>query len=221
MTLALALLSDWRSDLPDLLSGLLVSLKVTGLSLLLGLPLGLAFALLTGSRIPALRWPGVALVEIGRGPPTLVMIYLAYFGLPELGLSLAAVPAAIVALGYNTGAYTSEIFRSGLLAVPEGQREAARALGLGRRSELRDVVLPQAVRVATPPLVGFSITVFQASSLCFVIGVPELLSRAYNIATVSFEYLSVLCLAALLYAAVSIPASSLVNHLERVMSRRL
>jgi polar amino acid transport system permease protein len=207
--------------LPDLLDGLWVSLRVTLLALLLGLPLGLVFALLASSTARAVRWLVVLLVEIGRGPPTLVIIYVVYFGLPQVGLTLSAEVSAVIALAYNSAAYTSEIFRGGLLAVPAGQREAAQALGLGRTHQLRDVILPQAIRVAIPPLVGFSITVFQASSLCFVIAVPELLSRAYNIGTMSFDYLNALLLAAVLYAAISIPGSLIVGRLEKQMSARL
>lgn len=221
MTTLASLTSSWPHDFPELLRGLLVSVKVTGLALLIGLPLGVAFGSATTSSRRWVRWPVVVLVEVGRGPPTLVVIYLAYFGLPRLGLTLGAVTAAVVALGYNTGAYVSEIYRGGLLAVPHGQREAARAVGLGWVDTFRYVVFPQAARVAIPPTVSFSIAVFQLSSLCFVIAVPELLSRAYNAGTVTFEFLSVLCLAGLMYAAVSIPASQFVNHLERRLARRL
>jgi polar amino acid transport system permease protein len=215
------MITTWLANLPELLDGLVVSLRVTVVALLLGLPLGIVLALLVSAATPLIRGPAVVLVEIGRGPPTLVIIYLAYFGLPLIGLTFPAEVCAIVALAFNTGAYTSEIFRGGMLAVPPGQREAAQALGLTRAYQLRDVELPQAIRVAIPPVVGFSITVFQASSLCFVIAVPELLSRAYNIGTVNFDYLTPLLLAAALYAAVSIPGSRLANRLEQTMGRRV
>lgn len=216
-----AIWSKWSHYLPQLLPGLLVSLKVTGLSLGIGLPLGVAFGSATNSTHRWVRWPIMVLVEIGRGPPTLVIIYLAYFGLPRIGLTLDAFWSAVVALAYNTGAYVSEIYRGGLLAVPHGQREAARAVGLRPFDQFRYVIFPQAARVAIPPTVSFAILVFQASSLCFVIAVPELLSRAYNIGTVTFDTLGVLCLAGLIYAAIAVPSSQLVNHLERRVARRL
>jgi polar amino acid transport system permease protein len=213
--------AHWLPGLPGLLAGLVVSLRVTAAALLLGLPLGLALALLTGARVRGLRWSAVALVEIGRSPPTLVVVYVAYFGLPKTGITLPAEVAAVLALAYNSGAYTSEIFRGSLLAVPPQQSEAAAALGLRRAHQLRDVVLPQAVRIAIPPLAGFSITVFQASSLCFVIAVPELMSRAYNAGSVSFDYLGALALAALLYAAIAVPGAQGVHLLERRLTRRI
>lgn len=207
--------SNWPSWLPQLLPGLWVSLKLTGAILAVGLPLGLLLAIMIESRIRLLRGIGIAIVEFGRGTPLLVLLYLVYFGLPSHGITLTAFVSTVVAIGFNAAAYGSEIFRAGLLAIPTGQREAARAIGLMPMKELQVVVLPQAIRVVIPPLIGFTILVFQATSLAYTIGVPELLSRAYNIGTISFKVLEVFVLAALLYAVISIPMSQLVNFFER------
>jgi polar amino acid transport system permease protein len=173
---------------------------------------------ISGSAKPV-RWLAIAVVEIARGIPALVVLYLVYFGLPQLQVTLEAFVAASIALGFTMAGYTTEIFRAGITAVPDGQREAARAIGLRRGAELRYVVVPQAVRIVIPPILGYVVLFFQATSLAFAIAIPELISRAYTIGSSTFEYLSVLVLAALLYACVAIPSSQLIDLLERRRDR--
>ncbi|WP_295517264.1 amino acid ABC transporter permease [uncultured Pseudomonas sp.] len=209
------LLANWVEWFPDLWHGLLLSLQVTALALLVGIPLGLVFALGVSSRVLPLRWLSVVLVELGRGAPALILLQYFYFGLPSARITLTAYSAAALALAYCTGAYTSEILRGGLDAVAQGQREAAEMIGLNALDSLRFVVLPQALRIAIPSLLGFSIMIFQASSLCFTIALPELVSRASMIGSSTFQYMPVLVLAGLMYAALCIPAALLVGNLER------
>lgn len=201
--------------LPDLLSGLWISLQVTGLSLLLGIPFGLLLALGVMSKRGAVKALSLFMVEIGRGAPALVLLQFIYFGLPSSGLMLGSFTAAVIALAWNTGAYTSEIIRASLQSVAYGQREAAVSLGLTRLDELRYVILPQGLRVALPGLLGFSILIFQGTSLCFTIALPELVSRAYEIGSTTFRYLPALLSAGVLYAGISIPAALLVSHVEK------
>lgn len=205
-------ISAW---LPDLLGGLSISLQVTALSLLLGIPFGLLLALGVLARNKVIRGASLCLVEIGRGAPALVLLQFIYFGLPSTGLTLGSYSAAVIALAWNTGAYTSEIIRASLQSVAHGQREAAEALGLNRFDELRYVLLPQGLRVALPALLGFSILIFQGTSLCFTIALPELVSRAYEIGSTTFRYFPALLSAGVLYACISIPAAMLVNHVEK------
>lgn len=209
------LFANWVEWFPDLWHGLLLSLQVTALALLVGIPLGLVFALGVSSRVPPLRWLSVVLVELGRGAPALILLQYFYFGLPSAHITLTAYSAAALALAYCTGAYTSEILRGGLDAVAQGQREAADVIGLTALDALRFVILPQALRIAIPALLGFSIMIFQASSLCFTIALPELVSRASMIGSSTFQYMPVLVLAGLMYAALCIPAALLVGNLER------
>jgi polar amino acid transport system permease protein len=204
--------SSW---LPDLLSGLSISLQVTALSLLIGIPFGLVLALGVLAKIRMVKSLSLFLVEIGRGAPALVLLQFIYFGLPTTGLTLGSYAAAVIALAWNTGAYTSEIIRASLQSVAHGQREAAAALGLNRLDELRYVLLPQGLRVALPALLGFSILIFQGTSLCFTIALPELVSRAYEIGSTTFRYFPALLSAGALYASISIPAALLVNHVEK------
>ena len=214
-------LADVQAWLPALLSGLRVSLLVTLCALALGLPAGLGLAIMASARSRLVRGLAVALVEIGRGTPALVVLQIFYFGLAGFGLTLSSFVAASIALALTTAAYSSEIIRGGLQSVPQGEVEAAQALGLPHRDTLRFIVVPQGLRVAIPPLMGFGIIMFQASALAYTIALPELLSQAYSIGSSTFRYLPVLILAGLLYAAVAIPASFLTDHAERRMSRHL
>ncbi len=201
--------------LPDLLGGLWTSVQVAALSLLIGIPFGLVLALGVLSKRRAVKGLSLLVVEIGRGAPALVLLQFIYFGLPTTGLMLGSFTAAVIALAWNTGAYTSEIIRASLQSVAHGQREAAVSLGLNRADELRYVILPQGLRVALPALLGFSILIFQGTSLCFTIALPELVSRSYEIGSTTFRYMPALLCAGALYASISIPAALLVNHVEK------
>jgi polar amino acid transport system permease protein len=216
-----ALFADWADWLPRLLEGLWTSVRLTAVSLLFGVPLGLLLALLTAGRSRVLRFGAIALVELGRGTPALVMLQFFYYGLPSAGLTLTAFVAAVAALSVTTAGYTSEILRAGLQAVPAGEIEAAGALGMSRRDTLRFVIIPQGVRIALPSLMGFAILIFQVTSLTFTISVVELLSQAYTIGAATFRYLDVLVLAGLLYLAVTLPAGWLTDRTERRLSRHL
>ena len=144
-----------------------------------------------------------------------MLLEFIYFGLPSIDLPLTSFWSSVIALGWSTGAYTSEIIRAGLDAVPGGHKEAASALGFSTLDGLRFVILPQGLRVAVPALLGFSILVFQASSLCFTVALPELVSHAYEIGTDTFFYFPALASAGLFYIAVCVPASLLVSYVEQ------
>ena len=209
-----ALFTGWGHWWSEYLPGLWLSIKLTFAILAVGLPLGLLLALFVDGRGRLLRWVSLIVVELGRGTPALVLLYFVYFGLPRAGLTLTGFMAAVAALGFNTGAYTSEIFRAGLKSVSHGQREAAQAIGLTFWKQLRFVVLPQAIRTVVPTLLAFSILVFQGTSLAFAVAVPELMSHAYNTGTTTFRVFSALALAALMYAAVALPMSFVVSRIE-------
>ncbi|TFI42508.1 amino acid ABC transporter permease [Rhodococcus sp. 1R11] len=215
------LLNDWSTYSPDLLKGLWVSVRLAGAALLIGLPFGLLLAVGSSAEQRWVRTVVIAFVEIGRGTPALVVLQLFYFGLPSAGMTLTSFVAASLALALTTAAYTSEILRGGIQSVPQGELEASEALGMPHRDTLRFVVIPQGVRVALPALMGFAILIFQATALAYTIALPELLSAAYSIGSSTFEYLSVLVLAGLFYAAITIPASWLSERAGQRMSRHL
>lgn len=213
------ILAFWLDSLPQLLEGLVVSLQVTIVSLAIGFPLGLLLALGVQSKMRLVYLVSLSVVEIGRGAPALVVLQFAYFGLPSTGLTLSSFAAAVFALAWNTGAYTSEIIRGGLESVPHGEIEAASAMGMVTRDTLRFVILPQGLRVAAPALLGFAVAILQATSLCFSIALPELTSHAYMIGTITFRYMEILALAGILYAAICIPATMVVGVLEQRLGR--
>jgi len=186
-------------DILAVLPGLWLSLGLAALALAVGLPLGLlaGLALHEGNR--ATRWTVWLLTEVGRGFPALITLYLVYFGLPGAGIVLSAFPAVVVAFGYTTASYAAEIFRVAIMSVPSGQTEATAALGLSRARAMGLVILPQAIRIVTPPLIGLSVLVFQGTALAYSVGLQELLGRSYNLGTVRFDTLRFLLVAALLY----------------------
>lgn len=203
------LFAPWSEFFPAFLPGLWVTVQLTVAALVLGLPLGVVLAVAISARQRWLKVATLLVVEFGRGTPGLIVLYLVYYGLPQAGLTLGNFVAATVALAFTTSAYTSEIFRAGLLAVPHGQREASQALSLTPWQELRLVLLPQALRIVIPPLIGFTIILYQGTSLAFAISTPELLSRAYNAASITFQFTSALTLAGCMYAVISLAATVL------------
>ncbi|MBC8751693.1 MULTISPECIES: amino acid ABC transporter permease [Paraburkholderia] len=213
------ILDLWLSWLPSLVAGLGISLEVTVASLVLGIPLGLALAIGVGSPSKSFRAISVVIVELGRGAPALILLQFLYFGLPTVGLTLSSFFSSVVALALSTGAYTSEIMRAGLVSVPFGQREAAYAIGLSTRDSFRLIILPQGLRVAIPPLLGFALVMLQTTSLCFTIALPELVSRANDIGSSTFRYMPVLVLTGFLYASICVPSTLLIGRMEKHLSR--
>jgi polar amino acid transport system permease protein len=178
---------------------------------------GLMLALMRRS---AWRGPrGLAWAAIGflRGTPTLILIFLVYFGLPTTGLRLDPYTAGILALGLNSGAFVAEILRGGFLAVPRGQTEAARALGLRPWALMRRVILPQVLRVALPPLTNEAVTLLKNTSLLSTITVFELTLFAQTAIARTFRPFEFYIATALIYLALS----ALVAWGARCLERRL
>lgn len=200
----MSIFESWIDYFPDFLQGLWVTIQLTLWALLVGLPLGTFFALLGLHSNKAIRYASIIVVEIGRGIPGLVVLYLVYFGLPQVDVALPAFMAAVVALGFTTAAYTSEIIRGGIKSVDRGQFEGAAAVSLSNAKTMRLVILPQAIKKVIPPLIGFGVLLYQGTSLAYAISVPELLSRAYNIASITYQFTAALLLAGLMYASISL-----------------
>ena len=209
------LLRFWSDAMPDMLQGLGASVRLAAVSMVIGLPLGLALCLMVMCRSRIASLLGLAIVEIGRGMPALVILYLVYYGLAGFHVLLDPMPSAIIALAWNYSCYCSEIFRAGINAVPHGQREAGDALGLSGATTFLYVVLPQSFRSIVPALLGQTILLFQDTSLAYTVTVPELMKAAYSYGSSTFQYLRVFVLAGLLYAAVTLPAAWITRWLER------
>jgi len=158
-------------------------------------------------------------VSLIRGTPLLVQLFFIYFALPQAGIILPAIPAGIIALSLNYGAYMTEIFRAGIQAVPRGQEEAAEALGMPERIAFRRIVLPQAVRIVTPAIGNEFIAMLKDSALVSTIGVRETLFLAQRIGRSSFEPIAALLVAALVYWGLTIVFSFFQDRLEKRMAR--
>lgn len=212
-------LAEWAAYLPQMMTGLGVSLTIAGISILLGYPLGLILSVMVTAKNLAVRTLGLAVVEIGRGAPALVILYLFYYGLPKFGIAFESITAACLALTWNSAAYSSEIMRAGLQSVARGQHEASSALGVSQRDTFFQVIMPQGMRSAIPGLMGVAIQMFQGTSLAYAIAVPELMKSAYNIGSQDFNYLQIFTLAGICYAAISMPATWITVAFEKRMGR--
>jgi polar amino acid transport system permease protein len=204
-------------SLPLLLTGLKVTAQLGITSIVAGLVLGLATALLRLYAATALRVLSKLYIDIFRSIPILVLLIVVYYALPFVGLRLSPFMSAAVTLSLVSGAYTAEIFRAGIEAIPRGQFEASQALGLSFRHTLQDVVLPQAIRVVIPPLTNNSINVIKDTALASVVAMPDLLKQATQAQALEANP-TPLIVAALIYIAFLWPLVLLVGRLERRMA---
>ncbi|WP_354558113.1 amino acid ABC transporter permease [Rhizobium aquaticum] len=207
-------------SLPSLLwAGLIFTVPLTLLSFVLGLSLGLvtAIARLFGPKpvADAARF----YVWVIRGTPLLVQLFVIFYGLPSAGILLSAFPAALIGFTLNVGAYTSEIIRAAISSVPRGQWEAAYSIGMSWSQAMRRTILPQATRVAVPPLSNTFISLVKDTSLAAAITVPELFQTAQRIVATTYEPLILYIEAALLYLAMSSVLSLLQMRLEKRFAR--
>jgi polar amino acid transport system permease protein len=202
---------------------LLQGLWLTALLSLVSVPLALIGGLLVAVAAVSvgrwLRWGLLALIDIFRAFPVIVLLILIFYGLPFLGLRLSNFAAVVLALVLNNAAYYAEIFRAGLVAVPAGQMEAARALGLHRMQAMRLVLLPQAIRRVVAPLATNSLELVKETSIASMVALPELL-RSARVGQEQTYNPTPLIAAAVIYAALLWPFARLTARLERRMLRR-
>ncbi len=201
----------WQAG--PLVTGLLVTLQVVTVSLLFSLLIGLLVALMRLSRSPVARLLASCYLELIRNTPLLVQIFLIYFVLaPILGIERFA--AAVLALSLFEGAYASEIFRAGILAIPVGQWEAAASLGMSSRQRYRYVVLPQALRNMAPPLTSQGISLIKDSALVSTIAIYDLSMRGQELVAESFLTFEVWFTIALIYLCLTLGLSAVVRLFE-------
>ena len=205
--------------LPILMNGVALTIIVTLGSLLLSTLLGLVWALMRVSGIGLLAWLSAAIINVIRGIPIIVLLFYLYFVMPDLGITLTALQAAIIGLGIAYSAYQAENFRAGIEAIDRGQIEAAQAIGMGWWLTMRRVVLPQAVRIVLPPYGNTMIMMLKDSSQASTITVAELALQGKLIASSTFKNTSVFTLVALMYLTMSIPLILLVRHFEKRAGR--
>ena len=200
---------------PILMSGVALTIVVTIGSLLLSTVLGLIWAMMRVSGIKVLSMLSASLINVIRGIPIIVLLFYLYFVMPDLGVTLSALQAAILGLGIAYSAYQAENFRAGIEAIDKGQIEAAQAIGMSWWQTMRRVVLPQAVRIVLPPYGNVMIMMLKDSSQASTITVAELALQGKLIASSTFKNTSVFTLVALMYLTMSIPLILLVRHFEK------
>lgn len=204
---------------PLLVAGLKFTVPLTIVSFVLGLALAFGAALI---RLFGPKW-AIAIVRfyvwLIRGSPLLVQLFVIFYGLPNVGIVLDPLTAAIIGFSLNVGAYNSEVIRGVIESIPKGQWEAAYSMGMTRGQALRRAILPQAARVALPPLSNSFIALVKDTSLAAVLTVPEIFQAAQRIASVTYEPLILYTEAALIYLVFSSVLSSAQVRLERKFGR--
>jgi L-cystine transport system substrate-binding protein/L-cystine transport system permease protein len=203
-----------------MLRGLLVgTIPLTVISFLIGMVIALGVALARMSSRPLLRLPARFYTSVIRGTPLLVQLFIIFYGLPQIGVKIPSYPAAIIALSLNVGGYAGEIIRSSILSVPRGQYEAATTIGMTYAQSMRRIILPQATRIAVPPLSNTLLSLVKDTSLASVVLVPELLRRATDAASSSGQFLPLYAFAALYYWVVCWLISLAQDRLETRLER--
>ena len=210
--------NELMHSLPFFLKGLWMTVAVSGLSLIAGTIIGFICGIIRAGRNKFLRYIIGAWVDLIRGTPFLVQVFIVFFILPGVGIELEAFPAAVIALSNLTASFICEIVASGILAVPKGQREAATASGLSQYEQLRFIVLPQAMRTIMPPLVGQYVLLIKDSSVVSAIGVVDITRVGWLTVQRIPEGLMVFGLVGLLYFAICYPLINLSAYLERRMT---
>ncbi len=204
---------------PYILQGGGITILISVVSMILAIGLALAGAVGRLSAHPVPYSLASLYVSLVRGTPLLVQIYFVYFALPFAGIILDAIPAGIMALAFNYGAYMTEIFRAGIQAVPRSQREAAQALGMPDNLAFRRVVLPQAIRIVIPAIGNDFVAMIKDSALVSTIAIQELLWRATRIGRGQHQVLAAITIAALVYWILTIIFSFFQERLERRMAQ--
>ena len=206
-------------DFPRLLLGIPLTLAITAVAFVAGTVAALPIALARLARVPVLGPVGLAWIEFFRTTPPLMHVVWAYYALPVIaGIRMSAFTVIAGALACSTSAQMAEVFRGGLLAVPRGQSDAARVLGLSPWQRVWWVVLPQTLRLILAPSCNTLVSLLKQSSLAAVIAVPEIMNRGWILASETFRPIEVLTLVALIYFGLTWPLVLLAAVLERQSS---
>lgn len=187
-------------QIPFILEGLAITLKIVIVSAIIGLILGIVLSLCKISTFRPLIWIADFYTSVFRGTPLVLQLMIVYFGLPQLlGFQIDQFWAAVVALSLNSAAYVSEIIRAGINAIDKGQKEAAVALGVPYGKMMKDLSLPQAFKNISPAIVNELITLTKESAIVTVIGLGDVMRRAYQSGAATYNYLEPLIIAGLIY----------------------
>jgi L-cystine transport system permease protein len=214
---------DWdlvRTSLWPLVRGALTgTIPLALASFAIGLVLALVVALMRLSRNRVAAGLARGYVSVIRGTPLLVQLFVIFYGLPSVGVTISPWPSAIIAFSLNVGGYAAEVIRAAILSVPTGQWEAAHMIGMTRRRALRRIILPQAARVSVPPLSNTFISLVKDTSLASLILVTELFREAQQIAAFSQEFMALYVEAAVVYWVICLFLAGGQSRLERRLGR--
>ncbi|MFF7709500.1 ABC transporter permease subunit [Pseudomonas sp. NPDC007930] len=204
----------WEAARGELFDAALATLQLAAGALAIGLVAGLLVALARRAPQRWLRRAALAYIELFRGTPALVQLFILYFGLTAVGVEFSSFQAATIGLGLNAAAYLAEVYRAGIEAVPSGQAEAARAVGMSTPQVFRWVVLPQALRIVLAPVGNVAIALLKDTSVASLIATPDLMLRAQDLSSVYFMPLETYLIVGALYFALCFPLSMAVRWLE-------
>jgi cystine transport system permease protein len=205
---------------PLLLKGTLFTLQLSLGGMVFGLILGFVLALMRLSHFWPLSWLSRFYVSVFRGTPLIAQLFMIYYGLPQFGIELDPIPAAMIGLSLNTAAYTSETLRAAISSIEKGQWEAAASIGMNPWQTMRRVILPQAARTALPPLGNSFIGLVKDTSLAATIQVPELFRQAQLVTSRTLEVFTMYLAASVIYWVLATVLSFLQNRLEDRVNRQ-
>lgn len=218
---------DWQVAIdafPVIFRAMFVTLGITLGAYLVSVVFGLVLTLLGRSSFKPLAWCVYGFVQFVRSTPPLVQLFFVYYAWPQIpvvGVSMSAVTAGIATLGIHYATYLSEIYRSGINAVPKGQWEASRALNFSRPKTWIKVILPQAIPPVIPMMGNYLIVLFKETPLLMAISVYEMLAAARELGASNFQYTEVYTIVGLLFLLLSYPSSLLVGYAEKRMNNRI
>lgn len=215
------MISVFQDHWLQLLEGAVLTIFLTIVSMLIASILGLGIAVLSSAPLWPVRLIARSYVDFFRGTPLILQVFFIYFVLPQLGVYFSPITAGILGLSLNYAAYLSEVFRATIDAVDRGQWEAGAALGMSRLLLFRRVILPQAFKIAVPPVGNYFIAMFKDTALVSTITVHELMFTVDSLASTTYQYLPLYTAAFIIYFAISYPASLLVRWIERRLTRRV
>lgn len=208
-------LAIFQRFLPEFLRGTVITLELTAVGLVLGLILGLGLALMRTYGPKWLRLFSIGYIELFRGTPLLVQLFLIYYGLPSLGLTLTQSLSAYLALGLNSAAYQAEYLRGAIQSIGESQMTAGRAIGLSRWQTIRFIILPQAFRLVIPAWSNEPISLLKTSAVVFLIAVQDLMARGKRAASITYDPISSYLAVAVIYLIIVFAMSEFFKWLER------
>jgi len=199
-------ISFFAQSLPKLLDGLSITLFLTFLSLILGFLLGISLALGRIYTPKIISWLCIGYIEIIRGTPLLVQLFILYFGLPSVGIRLTPIIAAVIGLSLNSGAYQAEYLRGSIQSIKSGQMIAARALGMTKTQAVAHVILPQALRTSIPAWSNELIYLLKYTSIAYIIQVVEL--------TAEGKFIEIFTMIAIIYLSLTVLFTEIIDRIE-------